>query len=225
MRKSKVIAISISALIALYALTACATNSKKTDAEESGSHPEAGMQTAAMSERESGSETASEAADDEGSDAEAEIDYREIAYELFGAIDYIDRIGGTALPYDETVSYSEGDVVFYKVDKTQFSSVADIKEYMESHLTADMISKRYSAILDSEPPYYIDHDGELYVRPAPKGCGFAYYQEDNEPVISDKSESSFTAQMNYDDYGGTAVLEISAVKENDFWKIDGIGFE
>lgn len=215
--KVKLINTVLAALIAAAMLTGC--QNSQVDAGITTAANGVQQNTQAQSDNTAQPETEAAAPEQE------DVDYSGIAMELFGALDYIDQIGGTALPYDETVSFTEDGKEFYKVDKTQFSSTADLKYFIESYLTADMIASRYSAILDPESSHYTDHDGELYVAPSPKGCGFLYYQEDNAPVISNETESSFTAQMDYDDFGGRATLEIAVVKDGDLWKINSLKFK
>jgi len=70
--------------------------------------------------------------------------YEETAERLFGALDYIDQIGAGNLPKDEsdTIRSTGSGAVYEKVAKTQFSSTADLKAYMESSLTQKMIDSR-----------------------------------------------------------------------------------
>lgn len=213
--KVKIINIALAAILAASALTACADAKPQSDGFKTDSTAsQTAAQTPATEETEATAEPAA-----------AEIDYAATANELFGAFNQIDRLGGTAVPYDETVTYTEGEEVFYLLPKMPYTSVADLKEYMESYLTEEMISSRYSNIIGGDNPLYIDHDGQLYVRPNAKGCGFAFYEENNEPVISNQSESSFTAQMDYDNFGEKSTLEIEVVKDGELWKINSFNIK
>lgn len=216
--KAKLINTVLAALIAAAMLTGC--QGSQADAGTTNTEDNSAQQNTQVQSGNTAEPTTEAAAPEQ-----EDVDYSGVASELFGALDYIDKIGGTALPYDETVSFTEDGKEFYKVTDTQFSSTADLKEYIESYMTDDMIASRYSAILDTDSTHYTDHDGGLYVAPSPKGCGFQYFAEDNAPVISNATESSFTAQMDYDDFGGRATLEIAVIKDGDSWKINSLTFK
>ena len=148
--------------------------------------------------------------------------YEETAERLFGALDYIDQIGAGNLPKDEsdTIRSTGSGVVYEKVAKTQFSSTADLKAYMESSLTQKMIDSRYVAILGTDQPLYIDANGSLYGRQFATSGGFSWTSGKAE--VSDLSDSAFTASMQYDDFGTSATLTAQIVLENGQWKIDSI---
>lgn len=217
--KTKIFGIALAAIIAAGMLVGCSESVSDDKGANTGANDPAQTSNEVVTDP-----TDSPEPEQESTPAE-EIDYSGIANELFGALDQIDRLGGTAVPYDETVTYTEGDTVFYLLPKMPYTSVADLKEYMESHLTENMIASRYSDIIGTDNPIYIDHDGALYVRSMARGCGFAFYQEDNAPKISDESENGFTARMDFDNYGGKSTLAITVVKDGDFWKIDSMNVE
>lgn len=148
--------------------------------------------------------------------------YEETAERLFGALDYIDQIGAGNLPKDEsdTIRSTGSGAVYEKVAKTQFSSTADLKAYMESSLTQKMIDSRYAAILGTDQPLYIDANGSLYGRQFATSGGFSWTSGKAE--VSDLSDSAFTASMQYDDFGASATLTAQIVLENGQWKIDSI---
>ena len=148
--------------------------------------------------------------------------YEETAERLFGALDYIDQIGAGNLPKDEsdTIRSTGSGAVYEKVAKTQFSSTADLKAYMESSLTQKMIDSRYAAILGTDQPLYIDANGSLYGRQFATSGGFSWTSGKAE--VSDLSDSAFTASMQYDDFGASATLTAQIVLENGQWKIVSI---
>lgn len=148
--------------------------------------------------------------------------YEETAEHLFGALDYIDQIGAGNLSKDEsdTIRSTESGAVYEKVVKTQFSSTADLKAYMESSLTQKMIDSRYAAILGTSQPLYIDANGSLYGRQFATSGGFSWTSGKAE--VSNLTDSSFTASMQYDDFGAAATLTAQIVLENGQWKIDAI---
>lgn len=148
--------------------------------------------------------------------------YEETAERLFGALDYIDQIGAGDLPKDEsdTIRSTGSGSVYEKVVKTQFSSTADLKAYMESSLTQKMIDSRYAAIIGTDQPLYIDANGSLYGRQFATSGGFSWTSGKAE--VSNLSDSAFTASMQYDDFGASATLTAQIVLENGQWKIDSI---
>lgn len=145
------------------------------------------------------------------------------ARQLLGALNYIDQIGGGNIPRDDENAIDVDGRQFAKVS-AQFTDTADLDEYMRSYLTDSFIESRYSGILGSDEPYYINIDGELYGYVTAKGCGFQWIMEDGEPVveITDSSEDSFTAVAKYDDFGAESEMTINVKMDNGSWKIDSI---
>lgn len=145
------------------------------------------------------------------------------ARQLMGALNYIDQIGGGNIPRDDENAIDVDGRQFAKVS-AQFTDTADLDEYMRSYLTDSFIESRYSGILGSDEPYYINIDGELYGYVTAKGCGFQWIMEDGEPVveITDSSEDSFTIAAKYDDFGAESEMTINVKMDNGSWKIDSI---
>jgi len=135
---------------------------------------------------------------------------------LLDSLDSVDRIGGAALSKNDEDIVTENGNNYICVDSSDFSSVADIENYMKLYLTDNMISSRYSNTLS----LYKDIDGKLYCLDAGKGCGFPFNKEKAE--ITESTESSFTISAPYDNFGSESILTINVVKENGTWKIDSI---
>lgn len=197
-----------------------AAETTETTAAETKPNAETTAETIPTPTESSAAETTAQAtAADAGNTAE----YAETAKCLLGALDYIDRIGSGNLPKDENdiVQSAKYGAVYEKVAKTQFSSTADLKEYLESNLTQKMIDARYSAILGTDQPLYIDANGGLYGRQYATSGGFAWL--DPEQVeIANITENSFAASIQYDNFGATAVLTVQIVMDGGQWKIDSI---
>ncbi|MGN1090628.1 MAG: hypothetical protein ACI4Q6_09540 [Huintestinicola sp.] len=156
---------------------------------------------------------------------EAVSDLEDAALSLMGALDYIDQIGGGNIPKeDSTVIVNERE---YAKVKSQFGNTADLREYMESVLSDSLIESRYSQILGTEEPYYIDIDGELYGYVTAKGCGFPWIMEGDSPKaeISDVTDSSFTAKPKFDNFGGECEMVMHIVFEDGAWKISSIEYD
>lgn len=150
-------------------------------------------------------------------------EYAAAAKTLFGALNYIDQIGSGNLPKDETdtIQTTKSGVTYERVTKTQFSSTADLKAYMTASLTQKMIDSRYAAILGTDQPLYIDANGGLYGRQYATSGGFTWIDPE-QVTISNATDSSFTASMQYDNFGAAGTLTVQIVLDNGLWKIDSM---
>ena len=150
-------------------------------------------------------------------------EYAAAAKTLFGALNYIDQIGSGNLPKDETdtIQTKKSGVTYERVTKTQFSSTADLKAYMTASLTQKMIDSRYAAILGTDKPLYIDANGGLYGRQYATSGGFTWIDPE-QVTISNATDSSFTASMQYDNFGAADTLTVQIVLDNGLWKIDSM---
>ena len=150
-------------------------------------------------------------------------EYAAAAKTLFGALNYIDQIGSGNLPKDETdtIQTTKSGVTYERVTKTQFSSTADLKAYMTASLTQKMIDSRYAAILGTDKPLYIDANGGLYGRQYATSGGFTWIDPE-QVTISNATDSSFTASMQYDNFGAADTLTVQIVLDNGLWKIDSM---
>ena len=150
-------------------------------------------------------------------------EYAAMAKTLFGALNYIDQIGSGNLPKDETdtIQTTKSGVTYERVTKTQFSSTADLKAYMTASLTQKMIDSRYAAILGTDQPLYIDANGGLYGRQYATSGGFTWIDPE-QVTIYNATDSSFTASMQYDNFGAADTLTVQIVLDNGLWKIDSM---
>lgn len=185
----------------------------------------AGSEEAVTSEETAAASSEETVLQTEGSPDEADPDLEAAALSLMGALDYIDCRGGGNIPKeDSSVIVNERE---YSKVKSQFADTADLREYMESVLSESLINNRYSRILDTEEPYYIDIDGELYGYVTAMGCGFPWIMEDGSPKaeISDVTDSSFTARAKFDNYGGECEMVMYIIFEDGSWKINSIEYD
>lgn len=150
-------------------------------------------------------------------------EYAAAAKTLFGALNYIDQIGSGNLPKDETdtIQTTKSGVTYERVTKTQFSSTADLNAYMTASLTQKMIDSRYAAILGTNKPLYIDANGGLYGKQYATSGGFTWIDPE-QVTISNATDSSFTASMQYDNFGAADTLTVQIVLDNGLWKIDSM---
>ena len=157
--------------------------------------------------------------------AQAEADEldEKTAKTLTSALNTIDRLGACAVPCDENSKFTaENGDVYYRVTDPEFKSTEDIRSLTEKYLTAEFVSRRYSNLLGTDRPVYIDENGELYVLYAPMGGGFAF--SEREPVIEKTGEGEYTVTAEYDNYGGLDNLRIYIVKDGESFKINNIEF-
>ena len=149
------------------------------------------------------------------------VDYQQQASTLMGALDYIDKIGGGNISLDTSASFTDSNGnEFAPVVKTQFSTTSDLRSFMESSLTKKFINYRYSGILDTDDPSYIDYKGKLYGKVTAKGCGFEWTSK--TPEIKNITDTSFDIIAEYDNYGTTDYMTLNVVLENGLWKINSI---
>ena len=149
------------------------------------------------------------------------VDYQQQATTLMGALDYIDKIGGGNISLDTSASFTDSNGnEFAPVVKTQFSTTSDLRSFMESSLTKKFINYRYSGILDTDDPSYIDYKGKLYGKVTAKGCGFEWTSK--APEIKNITDTSFDIIAEYDNYGTTDYMTLNVVLENGLWKINSI---
>lgn len=199
------------------------TASPEESAAESSTEETAGTSAA---ETEAATETAETTSAETTTVPEAGADtseYAAMAKTLFGALNYIDQIGSGNLPKDETdtIQTTKSGVTYERVTKTQFSSTADLKAYMTASLTQKMIDSRYAAILGTDQPLYIDANGGLYGRQYATSGGFTWIDPE-QVTISNATDSSFTASMQYDNFGAADTLTVQIVLDNGLWKIDSM---
>lgn len=128
------------------------------------------------------------------------------------AIDYI--VGGGEVAVDSSVTQTEGTNVYSKVTDSRFSSLADVKSYVNDHICGSLVS-RYSRLYEGENAYFKEFNGELYFIQTGLGSGF-YFNSD--PVITDATDDTFTVTIKFDNFGGNSTLAVKAVKEDGKWK-------
>lgn len=145
----------------------------------------------------------------------------EQAQELIRALNMVERLGGGGLPFDEGNVYILNGTAYYRVTDTDFANTAEIRSYVEKYLTQNMISERYSAIVDSDTPIYIDADNGLYMKDSAKGF---YIFSDAEPNSEKTFEEGYSILAEYDNFGEKETADIRIVNMNGAWKICGISF-
>lgn len=202
----------------------------ETSAESgtSGEEPETTVSESDSSESETESEISESAAETSSvseSDTSVEnneADLTETAKELMYALNEIDRFGGGAFEYDETaiVDGTDGYTQFARVNDDRFKTVSELKNYMNSYLTTDMIEEKYSNIVGGDNPHFKDIDGVLYGNiSGARGCGYAWT---GNVEIKNASDTAFTAIAEYDDYGAVSDLTINIVLDGGTWKISSV---
>ena len=145
----------------------------------------------------------------------------EQAQELIRALNMVERLGGGGLRYDADTVCTINETTYYKVTDTDFANTNDIRCYEEKYLTQDMISERYTAVVDGDTPIYADADDGLYMKDSAKGF---YIFSDTELNIEKSFEDGYSILAGYDNFGETETADIRIVNVNGTWKICGISF-
>lgn len=145
----------------------------------------------------------------------------EQARELICALNMMERLAGGGLQYDAETVCTVNETAYYKVTDTDFANTKDIRCYEEKYLTQDMISERYSYIVDGDTPIYTDADDGLYMKDSAKGF---YRFSDANPNIEKTFEEGYSILAEYDNFGKKETVDIRIVNVNGTWKICGISF-
>ena len=152
----------------------------------------------------------------------AELDIK-TAEELLSALDITDKIGACAVSFDEKCGYTaESGEIYYKVTDMRFKTAEDLRFFINKYLTAEFVEKRYANLLDSTEPLCIDINGELYIKYAPKGGGFAF--TDTMPEIKKISESEYMITAEHDNYGAKENMCVYVIQDGENFKINNIEF-
>ena len=145
----------------------------------------------------------------------------EQAQELIRALNMMERLVGAGLQYDADTVNTVNGTDYYKVTDSDFSNIAEIHCYEDKYLTQDIISERYSALVDGDSPIFIDSDDKLYMKNSAKGF---YIFSDAEPNIEKTSEDGYSILADYDNFGAKETADIRIINVNGNWKICGISF-
>lgn len=155
--------------------------------------------------------------------------YIEKAKELRDALFIIDQLKGRRIGFDmnDTFTAENGDI-WAKVDDERFQCTDDIRDLMESSMTANLINQMYSGysrLIGTDNPYYADIDGVLYgnltVNAEEDAKATNYSWVDDEVSILDENDTEY--------YACTACYTtgqqwkgLKIVLEDDIWKLNAI---
>ena len=145
----------------------------------------------------------------------------EQAQELIRALNMMERLAGGGLQYDAEIVCTVNGISYYKVTDPDFANTEGIRRYEEKYLTQDMISERYTAVVDGDTPIYADAENGLCMKDSAKGF---YIFSDTEPNIEKTSEEGYSILADYDNFGAKETADIRIVNVNGIWKICGISF-
>lgn len=145
----------------------------------------------------------------------------EQAQELIRALNTMERLAGGGLQYDAEIVCTVNGISYYKVTDPDFANTEDIRRYEEKYLTQDMISERYTAVVDGDTPIYADAENRLCMKDSAKGF---YIFSDTELNIEKSFEDGYSILAGYDNFGETETADIRIVNVNGIWKICGISF-
>jgi hypothetical protein len=228
--RTKGLILIMSAVIAAASMTACGKDNETTSVSkketvattESVVTEETTSAFSESSKDDSSSQSSQDETEIEETSAEQvnenSAEYQDIALQLMNTLNSVDMLGGGAFTFDSSDTFTENNREFAKVSDTRFFSTDDIKEFMEYSLTENLISEHYSSLVSGDEAKFVDVNGTLYGDTSARGCGFPW--TDTPVVISDITDSSFTATAEYDDYGAASLMTLKIVNENGVWKID-----
>ena len=216
--------IGAAACTVLLAFAGCQSTSQHQEPQDDSSNPSGqGTITDVTVQSEGSSEVSADTTDVAPSVEDGDAPTIQEAQTIIAALNRIDLIGAGALTFDSDSEYTDADGnIYHKVTDSEFGSTADLREYMNTYLTQEMIEERYLGILDGEQPMCIDVEGELYIKYASRGGGFAF--SDIEPVIEKSSEDGYSILTEYDNYGALETMDIGVRKEDGVYKIYNIVF-
>lgn len=177
------------------------------------------------SESQAASDNSVSSAESQASESSSEeIDYDAILKPLLTRLHEVDMIGGGALTYDETTMFTAPgtQMQYAKVVDSRFSTVADLSAFVSEYLTDNMINQRYPYLSSSDSTQFIDVDGSLYMNVGGRGCGFFWTFAPAQ--ISNATDTSFTAVVEYEDFNDLSYLQLGIVKVGNGWKIDSFSW-
>lgn len=155
--------------------------------------------------------------------------YMEKAKELREALFIIDQLKGRKIGFDmnDTFTAENGDI-WAKVDDERFQCTDDIRDLMESSMTAELIDKTYSRLIGTDKPYYADIDGVLYgnltvnAEKDAKATNYSWVDDEvvsvHEHIYETDTEYSVFTQAYYTTRFQWRMLGIAL--ENDIWKLN-----
>lgn len=149
----------------------------------------------------------------------ANPEYPSIARELFEKITVFEKLSSSAVDYDFDVN-ADGYDGYYLVNNFPYNSVEEMREDLLNTMSASSVS-RYSSLLDTDSPIYIDADGSVYIQPDPRGGLYTNLLYDTIEIISE-TDTSFTASVNFDNFGEVSKAVMECAYVNGKWIIDKI---
>ncbi len=149
----------------------------------------------------------------------ANPEYPSIARELFEKITVFEKLSSSAVDYDFDAK-PDGYDGYYLVNNFPYNSVDEMREDLLNTMSASSVS-RYSSLLDTDAPLYIDTNGSVYIQPYPRGGLYTNFEYNTIEIISE-TDTSFTASVNFDNFGAVSKAVMECAYVNGKWIIDKI---
>ena len=144
--------------------------------------------------------------------------YRSVAEELLLNLDTIEKLNEFSVKCNIDISAEKDGVTFYKTVDRNYSSTADVNNYLSMNLTESLIADRYGNITGGNNPVLKDVNGDLYVRKNyEKGDGFNWNKDESGNIILEISE---TNSEKFTVHSSGHIITI--VNDNSLWKVDSI---
>jgi len=162
-----------------------------------------------------------------------------ISQDEYNRLNYVGTYNGmsaTFLNYVTTIeNWNLGNVSFYENDFTYYNgekyfrvvdtelTVDYIRSYLKNSISDSLYNRRYSGIIDSDTPRFIEQDGITYVLPRFTSGNFSWVDMDNM-TTENATKNSGTIVAKYDNFGVIDTLRINVIlsPDSNTYKIDSM---
>jgi hypothetical protein len=158
---------------------------------------------------------------------EADNDHLADAVRLFEALNTADMMqAGAGVDTDVsasrefTLKINGNDIKseYFMVTDSRYTSLGQVTQFVNDNFSGALLEK-YKNIYEGEGASFKEYNGNLYFTHAGRGSGFEYA---DAPVISDITDTAFTASVTVNSFGDKETFTIKAVKESDKWKASSL---
>ncbi len=138
-------------------------------------------------------------------------------------LDYLMCMSPAVVTYDENEAFCPDEyTTYYKVTDGEFSSIDEIRSFLQRAATPDFIADTCSYIIDGENTNYIEIDGDLYVLYRPIGGIYSFVTDDMQ--VAEKTAHGYLVTVTDSSYGGNQLIGIEVVEDENYenWLISSV---
>ena len=138
-------------------------------------------------------------------------------------LDYLMCMSPAVVTYDENEAFCPDEyTTYYKVTDGEFSSIDEIRSFLQRAATSDFIADNYNGIIDGENTNFIEIDGDLYVLYRPIGGIYSFVTDDMQ--VAEKTEHGYLVTVTDTSYGGNQLIGIEVIYDDDYatWLISSV---